>query len=42
MKLRKFGTIESIRKSNVNVEPCLYSSAIKLLKLEQTQLNAGL
>ena len=33
-KLEKSKTIENIRKSIVNIKPCLYSSAIKLLKLE--------
>ena len=34
MKLEKSKTIENIRKSNVNIKPRLYSTAIKLLKLE--------
>ena len=33
-KHSKSETIENIRKNNVNIKSCLYSSIIKLLKLE--------
>ena len=34
--------MENIRKINVNIQPFLYSSAIKPLKLEQTPRNIRL